>query len=632
MFATLLRRPARLLAPVLGAVSFAAAAIAAPPDIAGLAPSRSFLVVGVPDFKALTESFKATELGKLWEEPAVKTFIESITEDASKGFSDLLKEINAEADDLHPPQGQVGLAMFFPEKPANPAAEGADEPDATPFFLAVADMGAHAGEWDALLEKLLDKGVQDKKIRVEHDTYQGTPVTIVHPVIDEEAATKERERRERFARGEYRPEDFKEEAGDSGFELGWWIGGSLDERRTVRLARVESLFAVSTEQRAFEDAIDALKGKAIEAVGENADFRLAQDQNPAGSLAWTVVMVDRLLARAAGAGDADDPMSMMMDAVGIRGLKAVSGGLRFGTAEGMVDVSMGILVPEKTGLLELLSTPAGGFDPPGFVPADVAGYSRINFDFPKVFQVVRRMIARLPEENRAEAAPQVELIRDMINPALTAMGPAVHIVSAIDQPLSAESSRTTFVIEVRDQEAVSNTLSAVAMKVQGMLEPGDFEGNQTYSIDTGFFQLQIGLGFNHLFIGTETAVRSAMRLAGRPEGAALSGEPAFKEATAALAPGAVMYSWADIEQDLRWQYWSTKNQAEIMEQQLAKMGIEPEERAEWIKNMKEEQGWTEKLPPLETILPHLGDIASELRPTPDGFRGRALMLRPREKK
>ena len=141
-----------------------------------------------------------------------------------------------------------------------------------------------------------------------------------------------------------------------------------------------------------------------------------------------------------------------------------------------------------------------------------------------------------------------------------------------------------------------------------------------------------GIGFNHLFIGTEKAVQGALRLAGHPEGATLAQSPAFKEATRSLTPGAIAYSWADMEQELRLQYWTLQNEAKIMDQRLAAAGLEAEQRAEYMKRYRLEQpAWVEKLPPLETILPHVGDTVSELRSTPDGFRGRVLMLRPNPK-
>jgi hypothetical protein len=618
---------------VLSSVFAATLAVAAPPEITGLAPARSFFVVSVPNLKAASDAFRATALGKLWDEPAVKSFLENITEEASKGVTEMLKSVDAETKDFHPPEGQAGLALFFPEAKADDAKNA---PPPEPFLLATADMGAHADDYDKLIERVVDKGVADKTITSEHDTYSEVPVTIIHPVIDEAAEKRDKARLDKIRRGEDADEDAEENPPAARSPLAFWIGGTPSEHRAMRLAHVGTVFVASTDQRAFEDAVDALKGKSIDAFADAPSIHQTLDQHPAGTSATAVLVVNRLLDQMFRGADDDKSggpnPAKMMQAWGISEVKTVSAGLRFDSPDAMIDISLGVLAPEKKGLIALISTPIGAFEPPAFVPADAAGVTRASFDFPKLFEVVRSFVSSFPEETRAQIAGPVEIARDMTQQGLAQMGPAVHIVSTIEQPLSAESSRSTFAIDLKDQEAVSNMLAGIVAKFPGTLEPQEFEGNQIYKSQM-MGELAAGIGFNHLFIGTEKAVQNSLRLAGHPEGATLAQSPAFKEATRSLTPGAVAYSWADMEQELRLQFWSLQNESKIMEQRLAAAGLEPEQRAEYMKRYKLQQPeWIEKLPPVETVLPHVGDTASELRATPDGFRGRVLMLRPSEKK
>src|SRR6185295_2731007 len=170
------------------------------------------------------------------------------------------------------------LALFFPEKKDKPA-DGLPATVPNAYMIATADMGEHAADWDQLLEKLFDQGVRDKKITTERDTYQEVQFTIVRPVVDEDAAKKQKERKRRV--GDPGEDDAAEDPPPSS-GLAAFIGGSLDDRRAVRIGRIVSVFIACTEPHAFEDAVDAMKGKNIDALADASDFRAALDQHPAG--------------------------------------------------------------------------------------------------------------------------------------------------------------------------------------------------------------------------------------------------------------------------------------------------------------------------------------------------------------
>jgi hypothetical protein len=632
MLTRTLRRPALLAAPLLVVFSLAAGVFAAPPDFTGLAPARSFFVVSIPNFKAMSEAFRATPLGKLWDEPAMKSFMEEATEDASKSLGEFLKSIDAEAKDFHAPEGQVGLALFFPETKKDDTSGSASN---EPYTLVVADVGEHTEDYDKFLEKMIDKAVADKQVTSEHDTYADAQVTIVRPVIDEAAEKKLKERIEKLRRGEDEDEDAEENPPAKQNPMAYWIGGNSKDRRAMRIAHVANTYVVSNDQRAFEDAIDALKGKAIDSFADAPSIHQTLDQHPAGTAATMILVTNRLfdrLFKSDGDSGFGPDSGKLLEAWGVSEVQTVSVGLRLDTPDAMAELSLGVLAPEKKGLLSLISTPIGAFEPPAFVPADAAGVTRASFDFPKLFDTVRAFLATFPEEARRQLAGPVEIARDMTQQGLAQMGPAIHVVNTIEQPLSADSTRTTLAIDLKDQEAVSNTIAGIIAKFPGSVEPQEFEGNQIYKLEA-IGEIAAGIGFNQLFLGSEKAVQGAMRLAGHKEGSTLAQSAQFKDDTRSLTPGGIMYSWADIEQELRWEFWSFQNAAKLMEQRLTDAGLEPEQRAEYMKEYKADQPkWIEKLPPVETVLPHVGNTVSELRATPDGFRGRVLMIKPTEKK
>jgi hypothetical protein len=167
-----------------------------------------------------------------------------------------------------------------------------------------------------------------------------------------------------------------------------------------------------------------------------------------------------------------------------------------------------------------------------------------------------------------------------------------------------------------------------------MLEPRDFEGNTIYTaqLPMGGADMALGVGFSKVFVGPGPAVENAMRLAGHPgDSAKLADEPRFRDAARLLSPDAVLYSFTDVEQTLRWSYWQAENVDKIMEQQLEKWGLDDEQKEEYLKSIRDAKKEQAPLPPMESVIGHFGDTVAELRATPDGFRGRTLMLKPRAK-
>jgi hypothetical protein len=88
-----------------------------------------------------------------------------------------------------------------------------------------------------------------------------------------------------------------------------------------------------------------------------------------------------------------------------------------------------------------------------------------------------------------------------------------------------------------------------------------------------------------------------------------------------------------MRQTIRWLYWTLQNTDKIMEAGLHEAGLEEKDIAEYLETMRQEQPkWIDRLPALETVISHLGDVVSDLRATPDGFRGRSVMLKPADRR
>lgn len=639
MLTRVMHRTARAVAPALAAAFLSLRALAGgPTDVAHLAPERSFLVINIPSFAQLQSTFDKSELGALWKEPGVKGFVEKVTEEEAKSFAEFFKKINAESKDLKPPTGAAGLALFIEEdaegkarKPSR-GEDGETQPP-PPGMLVVADMGENADAWQEIVDKVLDRAQKDKQITTEEDKYGDAKLTVIKPV--------KQEPKKRDGDGEEMGDDEIDKPAPSG--LGALLGGPFDDKRELFLARAGTTMALCSDRKVLEAALDTLGGKEQPSAADRAEFRDALAQHPGNELAYAVLSPEPLLKvmseQAAENGEVTSAqMSAMMGAIGASDIKAVSLGLHMDTPDAVTELSVGILAPQKKGLLNLVSDSGGAFEPPAFVPADAASASRFSFRFSGLLDLAREAVGTFPEQQRAALSSQLDQVVNIAKPALDALGPTVWVVNTLKQPLAADSQMSLIAIDVKDTVAVSNTITFLVGQMGGILEPRDFEGNTIFAAkdESAGIPFALGLGFNRLFIGNPAAIENAMRLAGRTDAPRLATDGSFKDATRPLGNDAVVYSFSDLAQDLRWTYWQMQNAEKIYESMLDRGGaeLEPEVKAQIMKDYRErhKNAWADALPPMETVLSHLGDTVTELRATPDGFRGRVLMLKPTEKK
>lgn len=588
---------------------FAAAAA----DIAELAPRRSFVVLGVRNWTEAGEQLGASELGALWREPGVRAFVGHLSEEPLKEFSEGLKEANLSLEDLAPPTGHVGAAMFFAPADSPRRQDGDDAPD----VLIVAEFGENAQAMREAVERLLETGLDKGRIETETDEYQGVTITKITPVPQEEpedAAAEGMDEEEDW-------EDFEDEPAED------LLGGD----RPVYLAEVDGTFVLSSDLTALEGAIDGLSGRQVEAVADHDMFVRALAQHPEDAAAYAVLLAEPLWQLLDAGADAEEmgmnPLTMF-GALGVTDIRAMGFALRVGGEAGSLEQTFGLLIPEKRGLVSLFGHPAGAFAPPAFVGPDVMTAGVFTFDFARVLDVARSFIEQLPEEQRAQAAVGLEQMSPIVQPGLEVMGPGVYIASSLRRPLEADSELQFWAVQVRDELIVSNLLSYGAT-ASGLFTPRDFNGNVIYSSD--MVPMAAGLGFGHLFFGATAAVENAMRSAGAPDGPQLATEPEFARAIDVLGNDGVAYSYADMRQTLQWMYWQWENARSLQEQQLDEWGLEPEHKAEFMRMFDEHQPkWLSHLPPLDELTRHLGDVVSEIRPTDDGFRGRTIWRRPAE--
>ena len=166
---------------------------AAPPEKTH--PDSTVLFVKAQNAAALRESFKQSQYGQLWADPALKPFREELAsriEVESKRMKEKVGVTLRELIEL--PQGVASIAVLPKEDAAaKPNPEKGGEP--APFAIVMtADAGKNAAAMSEVLNKATKQG-EETGAKVSHEDYKGHAIHVIQPPPpkEKEKADKEAE-------------------------------------------------------------------------------------------------------------------------------------------------------------------------------------------------------------------------------------------------------------------------------------------------------------------------------------------------------------------------------------------------------------------------------------------------------
>lgn len=593
------------LTPLATTLLLAAPLGAEPVDsIARLAPENSFVVVGVDDFPALSDALTESGLGRMWDSPEMKTFFASVMDEVAgdEGF-DLLDEWLAdtgiELDELPSPAGMVGMAMYLDPDTIDFEAPIPEEPRLD--VLIAGDFG-DAGEE---LEETLLRGLEDFDdkggIELDFEDYRDLTVHVIR--IPE-------------------PEEPLED------EWGFEVDNSLPfgDGRSFYAVRADGTLLLGSRLETIESAVDALMGDRIACVADTELFQNSMRELSDGHhMHAHLLLTDDLREMIRGSlgaaamfmlpGEID--FDKLLSTLGLSACQSFCGGVTIDGIDGVMEQEIALRMDERSGLFELIGTPAGAFAPPSFVGAETGGVGLFTFDFPELLPLARRVVEGLPEELRGQAQLGLQQGEQLVAPVLDNLGPKVYVVTSYARPFAEDSQKTLVAIEVKDSLPIANILNTFG--IQAGLTPRDFQGSQIF--DGGEFSPSIGLGQGYAFIGDTGDVENALRLAGDADAPSLAKQHEFKQAVKPLTNDGVSYMYQSLSRSLEYQYWLMDNMEDMF-----MMGPDIPTGADvaTLLQLADEDA----VPPKDFWLRFLGDSVFELEATDTGFRGRSINLRP----
>lgn len=595
----------------------AAPALAVEPTIGDAAPSESLVVASVKDWTSMKAAFDRTGYKALWSTAEVQALVAEAAKEMATEFETALTDAGVAKEDLVYPTGAIGMAMFMTE-PLETIAEriGTLEGEMRVGTIVMADFGADADKFGALLEKLYDNASEKSGAEIKQTAHGDLTITSVIPAAE--------------------PEDEGEEDDAEDFDMpGTDLIMPFDEENEVsfHIVRMGTTYMMADTIEALHESIDRAADPTRPSIAEESTYVRSLGQHPE-DLAASVVFSVQPMVRLAAAGltaeqrasDETAPdMSVILDAVGVMGVETASFGVRLDTPDAMMETSIGVLAPEKKGLLAMFQSGAPSFNPPSFVPSNASSVWQLVIDFKQIPQVVASVIESFPEPVRGQASAGYGQAQPIVQSVIDALGSDIYVAQTITQPLGPQSQRTLVGVRITDALVFGNLATTYAPMAG--LEGREFQGAQIF--EEGTVGIAVGLGAEWLFVGTTAEVEDALRRAGAPGDDLLGEQARFKAAAAELQGDAVMSSYADMDQIVRYLLWSATHAADIADAQMAAFGMDEEARREMREAMEAEQAdWIRLLPSADVILEHIGDTVGELRPSDDGFRGRTLFLAP----
>lgn len=528
-----------------------------PFEIAAYAPPHTVMLVDVPSAERLVEALGRTGLlaplagGRRWWEMRVGP------EEGSATFEQLLERLDADPEDLGLPTGAAGLVLYFAERP-DPEIDEEDADD--PGMFLYADFGARAGAIADLLDAAIDEAERGELIKLgDDDEVDGVKIVSFESleyVRREERRSEafaERSRRirehfEREDRGEF-PEDLwsmdfdlSKPTGDPLIDL---LAGVVGRTPSGAYAIKDGVLYLAQEPETIAQSLllrrgggpSALQSDSLnEAISIATEWReghitMAVDMSLVGEALEASRERQQRLYRERGWDI--DPVSTITDSLfGLNTLRGYGVSVVFGEADQIAEVRGALSMDALPGLARLFPRRAPSWSPPAYVPADAQTAARILVDFSGVVPLIREQINLLPAEQRAEIEPPFAAGSLIAQQVFDSLGSELTIVTTPSRA-GEEDDEIGFFLAVActDEAVITNLLSSFG----GMLgmTPTAFEGSQLYHSEFG---PAIGVGFDHVFIGTRTGVEDSLRRAAMPRGVpGLADEDAYRRATSRVA-------------------------------------------------------------------------------------------------
>jgi hypothetical protein len=397
----------------------------------------------VPDAVA---RFKQSALGRIINDPQMRPLVSDAYSAINQAFVQVQERLGVSLDELLSiPQGEIAFGGFRLEGQARPG------------MAFIIDCGQNIATARKLFGRLKEIAEADGA-RVIEETIAGTKVTVI--------------------------------AGNDGPQF--------------HLFEKDSTFVLCLDVESARTVIANWLGRDRDSFEDNAKFGAVmracspgRDEQP--QLTW---FADPLaFAESVGQENVGARVGLaMLPALGLDGLNALGGSITLAAGEYDMITHIHVLLGlPRAGVLAAIGLASGDLTPQKWVPADVAGYTTLYWDFQKTYDEVEKLIDSFRGEGTTAdwskffIADRIGV--DLVTEVLPKLTGRVTLISQILKPITITSAAQLIAIEIRDEKESQATLEKVVERV-GQLA-GQFAPEKTSFAGVTYYRVNVPAPPNH---------------------------------------------------------------------------------------------------------------------------------------
>jgi hypothetical protein len=399
-------------------------------------PNSTVAFVKIQNAAALREAFLQSQLGQLWNDPAIKSWKNEVMERVDAASRTLKEKIGVTYLELFAlPQGPTAIAFIRQQNPQIPVA-----------LLVIADAGNKSATMSDVLTRATKQGELNGS-KVSSETFKGVTIHIIQPP---------KEKKPKPAPGAAPVKDQPEPP------IVW--------------ANQESIFYLGNDVAALKDLIAHEQGRE-DALAASAPY--GQAVKKLGSdvpVFWYVdlpKLIELFTAQGVGAGNANGGVNAnqaqqaqaMIEVTGLNTLTSAAGSFALNTPtfDSVTKTIIQVQGPPQ-GLVDVARLPRVALQPESWVPASVASYQTISWDLDHAFIALRNLankfqpgILEVIEQQLIgpNGGEPLKFKQDLFDP----LGDRVTIISDFKKPIREDSERMLLAVALEDTKTFQNSLN-----------------------------------------------------------------------------------------------------------------------------------------------------------------------------
>ena len=422
---------------ILALLILVAPAVAAPPPAPQLLPQRTLAYFRINNCSQLSKDFGKTAFGKLFKDPKIRPLIADLYKQVEDAFKQIEQQIGVSLTQIMKlPQGELSVALVAPQQ-------------GDMGLVMNLDVGTQLPAAKKLL-KLFDNGVKFGGYKTSTEKAGNISLTVHR-----------------------KP--------DAGFF-----------KELVIFDRDKTIYFV-TDLELAKQMLKVWDGAKFDTFASNKQFTTimkkslgTKEERPQVTFFVDPIEIVKVV------GKDNFGMQLVIAAfpqLGLDGLKGIGGSIIMGAEEFDSIMHLHILTEGKRkGILDMIALEPGDITPERFVPADVASYFSMNWDFQKTYNLIAQTVDSYQGQGQT-----AKNLRDQVSPALGVdvekdvlgqLGKRFTMMSWVAERGKVNGAAAFYAIEVKDGKAAKATMDKIVNKVgNNRVKQSRFGGISIYQVD-----------------------------------------------------------------------------------------------------------------------------------------------------